>query len=171
MELKLKWFKSMNDFIAVILMAGIGCFLVFSDLIVNEKVSGIPPGGLFVRADMYIRLLGGLLLFLTVLLFLKNLNFTKSETTTLNIPITPQAILTILSLVFYTLVLRTIGFALSTFIVSAFLVFLYMRLENKDKIMTRPLVVRMLVMTVVFSLCLVLIIYVMFGIVLRVSLP
>ena len=171
MELKLKWFKSMNDFIAVILMTGIGCFLVFSDLIVNEKVSGIPPGGLFVRADMYIRLLGGFLLFLSALLFIKNLNFTKSETKALNIPITPQAVLTLLSLVVYTLVLRTIGFALATFLVSFFLVFLYMRLENKNKIMTRQLIIRMLVTDFIYCICLVAIIYVLFGMLLHVSLP
>ena len=171
MELKLKWFKSMNDFCAVILMAAIGCFLVFSNLIVAEKMSGIPPGGLFVRADMYIRLLGGFLLLLTVLLFIKNLNFTKSETKALEIPITPQAVYTLLSLVFYTLVLRTLGFALATFLVSFFLVFLYMKLENKNLPMTRQLLVRMLVTDAIFSVCLVGIIYVMFGMVLRVSLP
>ena len=171
MELKLKWFKSMNDFCAVILMTAIGCFLVFSDLIVAEKMSGIPAGGLFVRADMYIRLLGSFLLFLSLLLFIKNLNFSKSETTPLDIPITPQAILTILSLVVYTLVLRTIGFALATFFVSFFLVFLYMKIENKDKVITRPILRRMLVTNFVFCVCLVLVIYVLFGMVLRVSLP
>jgi len=171
MELKLKWFKSMNDFCAVILMTAIGCFLVFSDLIVPQKLTGTPPGGLFVRADMYIRLLGGLLLFLTVLLFIKNLNFRKAETTPLNIPITPQAVYTILSLAVYTLVLRTLGFALSTFLVSFFLVFLYMRLENKNTPLTRPLLVRMLTTDVIFSICLVGVIYVLFGMVLRVSLP
>jgi len=171
MELKLKWFKSMNDFCAVVLMTAIGCFLVFSDLIVAEKVTGVPPGGLFVRADMYIRLLGGFLLFLTILLFIKNLNFSKSETTSLNIPITPQAVYTILSLAVYTLVLKTIGFALATFLVSFFLVFLYMKIENKNTVMTRQKVRRMLVVNLIFSVSLVLVIYVLFGMVLRVSLP
>ena len=172
MELKFKWFKSMNDFCVVILMTAIGCFLCFSDKIVGQKVTGIPAGGLFVRADMYIRLLGGFLLFLSVLLFIKNINFKKdSETTPLKIPVTSQAILTIISLAVYTLLLRIIGFALDTFLVSFFLVFLYMRIENKDKPLTRPLLVRMLVTNVIFSISLVLIIYVLFGIVLRVSLP
>jgi hypothetical protein len=171
MELKLKWFKSMNDFITVILMTAAGLFLVFSDKIVGEKVKGIPPGGIWVRADMYLRLLGGFLLFLTVLLFIKNLNFRKSETTKLSIPITPQAIWTILSLVVYTLLLRTLGFALDTFLVSFFLVWLYMRIENKNKILTRQMHIKMLLINAAFSLSLVLIIYVLFGMVLRVSLP
>jgi hypothetical protein len=162
----------MNDFGVVVIMTAIGLFLCFSDKIVGQKVSGIPAGGLFVRADMYIRLLGVFLLFLTVLLFIKNLNFNKSaETTPLKIPITPQAILTILSLVVYTLLLRIIGFALDTFLVSFFLVFLYMRIENKNVPLTRPLLVRMLVTNLVFSLSLVALIYVLFGMLLRVSLP
>jgi len=161
----------MNDFLAVILMAAMGCFLVFSDLIVAEKMSGVPAGGLFVRADMYIRLLGGFLLFLTVLLFIKNLNFTKSKTMPLKIPITPQAVYTILALVVYTLVLRIIGFALATFLVSFYLVFLYMRIENKNTILTRKIVIRMLVTDLIFSVSLVVVIYVLFGMVLRVSLP
>jgi len=171
MELKLRWFKSMNDFCAVILMAAIGCFLCFSDKIVGQKVTGIPAGGLFVRADMYIRILGGFLLFLTILLFIKNLNFKKSETTAIHIPITSQALLTIAALVVYTLVLKTIGFAIATFLVSFYLVFLYMRIEGKNQPLTRPILVRMLVTDAVFSAGLVALIYLLFGILLRVSLP
>ena len=172
MELKLRWFKSMNDFGVVVLMTAIGLFLCFSDKVVGEKISGIPPGGLFVRADMYIRLLGGFLLFLTVLLFIKNLNFRKNvETTALHIPVTSQAVFTILSLVVYTLLLRTIGFALDTFLVSFFLVFLYMKIENKNLTLTRPLLMRMLLTNFIFSVSLVVVIYLLFGLVLRVSLP
>ena len=172
MELKLKWFKSMNDFVTVILMTAFGLFLCFSDLIVPQRLTGVPPGGLFVRADVYIRMLGGFLLFLSALLFIKNLNFKRNaETTPLSIPITPQAVLTILSLVAYTLALPRIGFAPSSFLVSFFLVSMYMRLENAAKPLDRPLVVRILVTAVVFSVCLVVVIYVLFGMVLRVSLP
>ena len=172
MELKSRWFKSMNDLCVVVLMAAIGFFLCLSDKIVGEKVTGIPAGGLFVRADMYIRLLGGMLLFLTVLLFIKNLNFNKfAETKGFHFPLTPQTVLTILSLVVYTLLLRTIGFAIDTFLVSFFLVFLYMRIENKNQVLTRPLLIRMLLTNLIFSVSLVTIIYVLFGIVLRVSLP
>jgi len=171
MEIKLKWFKSMNDFCVVVLMTALGCFLCFSDKIVGMKVTGIPAGGLFVRADMYIRILGGFLLFLAVLLFIKNLNFKKAETTPIKIPITPQAILTIVSLIVYTLVLRAIGFALATFLVSFFLVFLYMRLETKNQILTRKMIIRMLVTDAVFSIGLVGLIYLLFGMLLRVSLP
>ena len=161
----------MNDFLAVILMAAVGCFLCISDRIVGEKVTGIPAGGLFVRADMYIRLLGGILLFLTLLLFIKNLNFKRSETTSLHIPVTSQAIFTIISLVVYTFLLHFIGFALDTFLVSFFLVFLYMKIENKNTALTRPAVVKMLLTNVVFSAGLVVLIYVLFGMLLRVSLP
>jgi len=171
MELKLKCFKSMNDFCAVILMTAIGCFLCFSDKIVGQKVTGIPAGGIFVRADMYIRILGGFLLFLSALLFIKNLNFKKSESTPLHIPITSQAVLTILSLIIYTAVLRYIGFALATFLVSFFLVFLYMKIESKNQTLTRPIIIRMLLTDAVFSIGLVALIYVLFGMFLRVSLP
>ena len=171
MELKLSWFKSMNDFCAVVIMSAIGSFLCFSDRIVGHKVTGIPAGGLFVRADMYIRILGGMLLFLSLLLFIKNLNFNKSETTPIKIPITSQAVLTIVSLVIYTIVLKTIGFAIATFLVSFYLVFLYMRIEGKNQPLTRPILVRMLVTDAVFSAGLVALIYLLFGILLRVSLP
>jgi len=172
MELKLKWFKSMNDFCTVILMTSIGLFLVFSDSIVGRKVTTIPAGGIWVRADMYLRLLGGFLLFLSILLFIKNLNFNKNaKTEALKIPVTPQAVITILSLVVYTALLRPLGFALDTFLVSFFLVALYMKIENKGKVITRPMLLRMLLIDLLFSVGLVAIIYVLFGIVLRVSLP
>jgi hypothetical protein len=172
MELKFKWFKSMNDFLVVLIMTGIGCFLVFSDKIVARQGTTIPAGGIWVRADMYIRLLGGFLLFLTLLLFIKNLNFRKSsETTPIRIPVTRQAVITILSLVVYTLILRTLGFALSTFLVSFFLVGYYMKLENRGKVINRRLLIRMLFTNLIFSVGLVIVIYVAFGIVLRVSLP
>ena len=161
----------MNDFLAVILMAAVGCFLCFSDLIVAEKVTGVPAGGLFVRADIYLRLLGGLLLFLTFLLFIKNLNFKKAETTSIHIPISSQAVYTIISLVVYTFLLHFIGFALDTFLVSFFLIFLYMKIENKNTVMTRPVFRRMLVTNVIFSAGLVVLIYVLFGMLLGVSLP
>ena len=172
MELKLKWFKSMNDFCVVILVTAIGLFLCFSDRIVGMPVTGIPAGGILVRADMYIRLLGGMLLFLSLLLFIRNLNFNKSaQTEALHFPITPQAVLTIISLVVYTLLLPRLGFALNTFLISFFLVFLYMRIENKNQPLTRPILVRMLLTNIVFSASLVALIYVLFGMVLRVSLP
>ena len=173
MELKLKWFKSMNDFFAVIIMGSLGLFLCISDKIIQGGLPDLPAaGGILVRADMYIRLIGGIFILLSALLFLKNLSFSKSvETKALVFPVTSQGVLTLVSLIVYTLLLRIIGFALDTFLLSFFLVFLYMKKENADKIITRPILMRMIILSTVFSLVLVGVVYVIFGLVLYVSLP
>ena len=172
MELKSRWIKSINDFLVVIFMAALGVFLCVSDKVVEGNLTNLHAGGILVRADMYIRLIGGILILLAVLLFIKNLNFNKSvETEGFKFNTSVQSLLTIVSLIIYTLFLHRIGFAIDTFLLSFFLVFMYMKKENKDVAMTRPVLVRMLIMTCVFSLLLVIVVYVIFGKLLYVSLP
>ena len=162
----------MNDLCAVVLMGGLGIFLCISDKIVQGNMLTVPTGGILVRADMYIRLIGGILILLSVLLFIKNLNFNRSvKTTGLIFPLTSQAVLTFISLIIYTLLLHTIGFALDTFLLSFFLVFLYMRKENPNIAFASPILVRMAVISTIFSLILVGVVYVIFGKILFVALP
>ena len=162
----------MNDFYAVIIIAPLGFFLCISDRIVEGGLPDLGTGGILVRSDMYIRLIGGILILLSVLLFFKNLNFDKSvETKAFVFPITSQGVLTFVSLIIYTLLLHKIGFALDTFLLGFFLVFLYMRKENPALAMTRPAVLRMIIISAAFSIIMVGVVYVVFGKILYVSLP
>ena len=172
MQLKSRWILSMNDFLVVVFMTSLGLFLCFSDKVAEGDLTQLHAGGILVRADMFIRLIGAILILLAGLLLVKNLNFDKSvETKALEFKTSSQALLTIASLIIYTFLLNKIGFAIDTFLLSFFLVFMYMRKENKDVAMTRPVLKRMLIMTTVFSVILVVVVYVIFGKILYVSLP
>jgi len=172
MEIKSRWIKSMNDFCLTVVMTALGLFLCFSDSIVPANMPTLPAGGILVRSDMYVRLIGGIMLLLSLILFIKNLNFSKAtETAALKFTTSSQGVLTFVALVIYALLLQRVGFAITTFCLGFFLVFLYMYKENKDIEKTRPLIIRMAIASAVFSLALLGVVYVMFGFVLRVSLP
>jgi hypothetical protein len=157
----------MNDFVCAVLLLAIGVFLLVSNTIVTGKIVNPPNGGIFVRADVYIRVLGGILAFLSALLLIGSLNFTKSqETTGFKIVLTRINVLTIVGLIFYTLALPLIGFTVSTFLVSFFLVCLYRRGEIGKKISWKDAGI-----AAIFSVILVLVVYLLFAKVLYVSLP
>jgi hypothetical protein len=171
MELKSNKIKNMNDFIGGILLGAVSVFLMVSKHIVEGRlVTG--KGGTFVRADTYIKMLGGLMFFLAFIMVIRSINFKRTaETKGFTFTITKESLLTIVALLIYTVVLKLMGFALTTFLFSFFIVCLYMRKENQGKELSRRQIIKKVIVAGVFSVILVGVVYVLFSKVLMVVLP
>jgi hypothetical protein len=163
----------MNDFIGGVLLMALGLYLCVDKNIIQGRVT-TGNGGVMVRPDMYLRMLGGLLAFLALLMVIRSINFKKvAEVVGFKFIITMENGLTVVALVLYTIALPMIGFAISTFVLTVFLVLLYMRKEFKIRfreIGSKELRKR-LVTTFVFATILDVFVYIIFAKVLHVTLP
>lgn len=171
MELKSNHIKNMNDCIGgVVLMAASVFLLVSKNITEGRIVTG--QGGFFVRADTYIRMLGGLMFFLAFLMIIRSINFKKiAETKGFVFVITKESLCTVAALIVFLLLLKPLGFAITTFLFSFFIVCLYMRKENRDKGLSRRDWIKKTVFAGVFSLILVVVVYLVFAKLLLVTLP
>jgi hypothetical protein len=161
----------MNDFIIGMVLMAVSVWLLVSKNITEGRIID-NEGGLFVRADMYIRMLGGLMLFLAFLMVIRSINFKKAaETTGFSFTITTESFLTILALVLFIILLKPVGFGITTFLFTFFEVCLYMRKENRGKGLGRREVIKKTVFAGIFSVILVVIVYLVFVKVLLVILP
>jgi hypothetical protein len=153
-------------------MIGLGMFIILSDKIVQGKAMLPLNGGIFVRPDIYIRLLGGIIIFLAILMLIKSINFSKvAETKGFKIIVSRAGLLTMGALIAYTLVLTSAGFFISTFALSMFLVCLYMYEEQGGVKITRSQIFKKILIALLFSIILVAVVYLLFSKVLYVSLP
>jgi hypothetical protein len=161
----------MNDFISGIMLTAASVWLLVSKNITEGRIT-TGEGGIFVRADMYIRILGGLMFFLAFLMVIRSINFKKAgEAKGFSFTITKESLLTVAALVVFILVLKPVGFAITTFLFSFFVVCLYMHKENSGKNLTRREVIKKAAFAFGFSLVLVAIVYLVFAKVLLVTLP
>ena len=171
MVLKSNKIKSMNDFIiGLALMAASVWLMVSKNITEGRIING--EGGIFVRADMYIRMLGGLMFFLAFLMVIHAINFKNSaETKGFSFAITKESFLTIIALIVFIAVLKPVGFGMTTFAFTFFEVCLYMRKENERKGIGRRELIKKVVFAALFSLILEVIVYLVFVKVLLVILP
>jgi hypothetical protein len=161
----------MNDFIIGIVLMAVSVWLLVSKNITEGRIID-NEGGAFVRADMYIRMLGGLMFFLAFLIVIRSINFKKAaETKGFSFTITLESFLTILALVLFIILLKPVGFGITTFLFTFFEVCLYMRKENQGKGLSRRELIKKTVFAGIFSLILVVIVYLVFVKVLLVILP
>jgi hypothetical protein len=171
LELKSNKIKSMNDFIIGLALMAASAWLMASKNITEGRIIET-EGGIFVRADMYIRMLGGLMFFLAFLMVIRAINFKKAaETRGLSFTITKESFLTIIALIVFIAVLKPVGFGITTFTFTFFEVCLYMRKENEGKGLSRREAIKKLVFAAMFSLILVVLVYMVFVKVLLVVLP
>jgi hypothetical protein len=171
MEIKSQKIKSMNDFIIGITLMAASVWLLVSKNITEGRIID-SEGGVFVRADMYIRMLGALMFFLAFLMVIRSINLKNiAETKGLSFTITKESFITIIALIVFIIVLKPLGFAVTTFLFSFFEACLYMYKENKGKGLNRREVIKKTVFAGVFSLVLVTIVYLLFAKVLLVMLP
>jgi hypothetical protein len=173
MELKSSKIKSMNDLIGGILLIALGLYLCIDKNITQGRVT-TGNGGIMVRPDMYLRMLGGLLVFLAVLMVVRSINFKKvAETAGFKFVITKENGLTAVALVLFTIALPWIGFAISTFVLTVFLVLLYMRKEFNIRFreIGKKELRKRLGTTFVFAAILDVFVYFIFAKVLHVTLP
>ena len=164
----------MNDFIIGLALLALGCYVLFTDKVVfgNVAKSG---GGPLVHPVVYVRLIGGILTFLSAVLVLKSLNWTrKAEVIPFRFILTPHIGLTVAALIIYTFLLPRIGFAVSTFMLNFFLTCLFLHRERtgEDKPpLARKDIIRSLVNITIYSILLLIVIYFLFTKVLYVDLP
>ena len=172
MELKSSKIKNMSDFvIGLALLAG-GLWLMFSSNITEGRILTAHQVQGMLRADTYIKVLGGLVSFLAFIMVVRSFNFDKtSETQAFKFSMSKESLLTFVGLALFIILLRPLGFALVTFLFSFSIICLYMFKEIKNKGLDRGKLIKKVIFTVVFSLLLVLAVYLIFGKVLLVQLP
>ena len=171
MKLKSSKIKNMNDLIGGLLLAAGGVWLMLSKNITEGRILSSQNQGI-IRADTYIRMLGGLVVFLAVLMVIRSINFKKdAETKAFEFHITKESFLTIIALVLFIVLLKPLGFAVTTFLFSFFIVSVYTLREVRDKGLTRREKIKKFVFAGVFSFILVIVVYLIFSRILLVMLP
>ena len=161
----------MNDFImGILLMAG-GLWLMLSKNITEGRILRSQRQGWF-QADTYIKVLGGLVVFLAILMVIRSINFKKeAETKAFAFEMSKESLLTFVALILYVVFLKPLGFSITTFLFTFFVACLYMFKETKNKGLSRRDKIKKIVAIAVFSLVLVVVVYLIFAKVLLVVLP
>ena len=168
--MKTRFLKSVNDFIIGIVLLGAGIFIATHQNIVKGIISD-SPGGILVRPDVYVRMLGVLLIICSLLLVFKSINFTgKGETQGFHFVLTKDVLFTGIALLLYAVLLEPAGFYITTFVVCLFLTCMYMRRERMGE-GKPPLTRRAVVIAAIYSLVMVVVVYLLFAKVLNVVLP
>jgi len=172
---KMKLIKNTNDFIIGLVLLALGIYVVLTDDIVIGFIPATLPGGDLTRPDMYVRLIGGFLALCAAILVIKSINFTRSaDTIGFRFAISREIVLTALALVAYTMLLTRIGFFASSFLLIFFLTAMYLRKEKAgdgSRPTTRKEIIKEFVRIFVYSVLLVLAVYLIFTRVLFVALP
>ena len=172
--MQIKPIKNVNDFIIGLALLALGCYVLFTDKIVFGNVAKT-GGGPLVHPVVYVRLIGGILTFLSAVLVLKSLNWRrKAEIIPFRFLLTPHISLTVVSLIVYTFLLPRIGFAVSTFLLNFFLTCLFLHRERTGEGKSpfeKKSVIRSLIYITIYSILLLIFIYILFTKVLYVDLP
>ena len=171
MALKSNKIKNMNDFISGLLFCAGGLWLMFSKNITEGRILASQNQGI-IKADTYIRMLGGLVVLLAVIMIIRSINFKRAaEIKAFEFHITKESFLTLIALIAFIILLKPLGFALTTFSFTFFIVIVYMLREMKEKEISRREKIKKFVIAGIFSFVLVLVVYLVFSRVLLVMLP
>jgi len=165
--------RSMNDLVLGVLSIVLGIYLLTSKNIVKNDVA-TGAGGPFAQAGTYVDLLAGILLVLAVVLVVKSFNFKKSDNVTgFTFLWNKEIVITAISLILYTILLPIIGFTITTLALLLLLVSVFSAKEitRGERKLTKAEKKKVLLLAVVFSLVMLLVIYVVFSVLLKVTLP
>jgi hypothetical protein len=171
---KPKLIRSVNDLVigAALLLLGV-FILTTKHVMLGTADTG--SGGVLVRPDVYVRLIGGCIAFLSAILIVKSFNFRKSEKTEgFAFALNKEVAFTVAALVLYALLLPVIRFFASTFLLLFFLTVLYLRKEGVGEAPGKPhrtVVLKQLAIAAVYSVLMTIFVYIIFANVLKVSLP
>jgi hypothetical protein len=171
---KTKLVKSPNDCLIGVALLAIGIYVMLTDKVVQgEVVTG--NGGVFVRPDIYVRMLGGCLAFFAAILVLKSFNWKRSKNTKkFTFVITREIILTLVALIAYVFLLNIIHFFAATFLLTFFLTAMFFKKEMSALETEKPaknIMMRRLIVMAVYSAVLTIAVYLLFSNVLNVALP
>ena len=172
--MQIKFVKKTNDFVIGLALLALGCYVLFTDNVVFGNVMQT-SGGPLVHPVVYVRLIGGILTFLAAILVLRSINWRRSANVeSFRFLLTPHIALTIGALLLYIFLLPRIGFAISTFVLNFFLTCLFLHRERTGEGMPpleRKKIIRTLIQVAVFSVLLLIVIFILFTRVLFVDLP
>jgi formate hydrogenlyase subunit 3/multisubunit Na+/H+ antiporter MnhD subunit len=169
-----RFLKSANDFVIGLALMCVGLFIMITDKIVQVEVM-TGNGGVLVRPDTFVRIIGGLLAFFAVVLVLKSINWTKSQQTKrFTFLICRENILTVAALVVYITLLNIIHFFAATFLLLFFLTVMFYNKEisavEKEK-PGRKVLIKRYIVAAIYSAVLTIAVHWIFSQVLHVSLP
>ncbi|MDR1315555.1 MAG: tripartite tricarboxylate transporter TctB family protein [Spirochaetales bacterium] len=168
--MKVKFLKSVNDFIIGVVLLGVGIFFTTYKEIVKGPVSD-SVGGILVRPDVYVRMVGVLLVICSLIMVLKSINYRRSDKTEgFHFVLTREVALTGISLLLYAALLEPVGFFISTFLLTLFLTCMYMRRERGGE-GKPPLTRKAVLIAAVYSILMVIVVHLIFAKVLNVFLP
>jgi hypothetical protein len=149
---------------------GAGIFIVQYRDIVRGQISD-SVGGVLVRPDVYVRMIGVLLIICSLILVIKSINYKRSgKTEGFHFVLTKEVALTGISLLLYAALLEPAGFYISTFLLTLFLTCMYMRKEKSGegkKLLSRGAII----VALVYSIVMVVVVHLIFAKVLNVVLP
>lgn len=167
-----KAIKHMNDFVLGILMIIVSAFLFFGKITQTEVATA--QGGYLARPDIWLRMIAVFLFAVSVVLIIRSINFSKSEEVDgFSFYIDSTVIATIVSLIAYALALPVIGFFISTYAITFYLVLLYSVKEKGWNFNSVPKGNwgKMLIKSVITAAVLLLVFWFVFGKLLAIQLP
>jgi hypothetical protein len=171
---KPKLLKSVNDFIIGVFLFALGLFVLTTKRVMDGSVN-VTDGGIWVRPDVYVRLIGGLISLCSAILIGKSLNFKRqAETSGFHFVICREVVLTAAALIVYAFLLTRIGFAVSTFLLTLSLTCVYIQKEKQGGSrppLTGKITVKDLIIAAVYSVVLDVVVWLIFSKVLHVALP
>ena len=171
MLLKSNKIRNMNDFVIGLLLLAGGLWLMLSDNITEGRILQSQRQG-FLQADTYIKLLGGLVVLLAFLMVIRSINFSRDkETQAFSFHISKESFLTFIALILFIIFLRPLGFSITTFLFTFSTACIYLFKETKNKGLSRREMIKKIIILAVFSVILVVTVYLIFARVLMVVLP
>lgn len=164
--------KKANDFVLGILMLLVGLYVMFAKNTVSH-IAKNGLGGFWARPDVYMKGLAGGIILLSCILIIQSISFLKDESNVekFSFYINKEIVLSTILLVIYTLVLSKIGFSISTFVLVVALVniFSFKRISQEDD--PKKGRIRLLVISLIYSVILVIVMYYVFTYAFGISLP
>ena len=164
--------KKANDFILGIFMIAVSAFLFFGK--VTSNVPEVSQGGLIARPDVWIQMVAVLLFIVAVILVILSMDITgKAEKEAFHFVLDSTVILTIGALILYAVLLPKAGFAVTTFLMTAFLTALYTLKEEKRSVksLDKREIIRIGRKSIITGAVLLIILWLVFGRLLAIQLP
>lgn len=166
-----KIIRNTNDLLLSVMMCALSIFLLVSPKIITGVENGL--GGYWAKASTYIHLLAGLLLAIAILILIDTINFKgTAEHVKLTIPVSPEIVITAISLVAYAVLLPILTFFPCTLTLNAVLCGLFARKENEgNPEIGKKLPKKQLIVVLVYSVILTIVLWVLFTKILKCVLP
>lgn len=169
----MKKVRHMNDFVLSIITAILGIWLLFGKITEAPVKTG--QGGFMARSDIWLRMMAVLLIFMAIVLCIRAFvgKEFKEEDAKFHFYLDSTVIATVIALVLYAILLPKLGFFVTTFIGTFYLMLLYSVKEKAWKFSTVPKDAwgKILLKCVIASAIFLVIFWLVFGKLLAVQLP